>query len=125
MPGDLRTDRRVRRTLAAYLAIVTAIVAYTTISIANEQGSALVVNIAARQRALANRYVSDVLLVTNGMKADPAEAAEELRENATLLLTGGTGVSVHGANAEISIRPVSNPSVVAKLEQDRRLIERC
>jgi diguanylate cyclase (GGDEF)-like protein/PAS domain S-box-containing protein len=124
MPGDLRTDRRVRRTLAAYLAIVTAIVTYTTISIANEQGSALVVNIAARQRALANRYVSDVLLVTSGLKADPAEAAEELRENATLLLNGGTAVSVHGADAEIDIRPVSNPSVVAKLKQDRRLIER-
>ena len=61
MPGDLRTDRRVRRTLAAYLAIVTAIVAYTTISIAMEQGSALVMNNAARQRAHANRYVSDVL----------------------------------------------------------------
>ena len=124
MPGDLRTDRRVRRTLAAYFAIVTVIVTYTTISIANEQGSALVVNIAARQRALANRYVSDVLLVTSGMKADPAEAAEELRENATLLLNGGTAISVHGADAEISIRAVSNPSVVAKLEQDRRLIER-
>ena len=124
MPGDLRTDRRVRRTLAAYFAIVTVIVTYTTISIANEQGSALVVNIAARQRALANRYVSDVLLVTSGMKADPAEAAEELRENATLLLNGGTAISVHGADAEIRIRPVSNPSVVAKLRQDRRLIER-
>jgi diguanylate cyclase (GGDEF)-like protein/PAS domain S-box-containing protein len=124
MPGDLRTDRRVRRILAAYLAIVTAIVAYTTISIAMEQGSALVVNIAARQRALANRYVSDVLLVTSGLAADPAKEAEELRENATLLLAGGTGVSVHGADAEVSIRPVSDPRVVDKLRQDQRLIER-
>ena len=124
MPGDLRTDRRVRKILAVYLAIVTAIVTYTTISIANEQGSALVVNIAARQRALAHRYVSNVLLVTNGLQADPAEIAEELRENATLLLKGGTGVSVHGADTQVSIRPVSDPSLVAKLRQDKRLIQR-
>ena len=80
-------------------------------------------NIAARQRALAERYVSDVLLVTNGFAADPGDAAEDLRENAALLLGGGTGVSVHGADAEIDIEPASDPRVVAKLEQDQRLIE--
>ena len=41
LPGDLRTDRRVRAILAGYLVVVTAIVAYTSTSIAEEQGSAL------------------------------------------------------------------------------------
>jgi diguanylate cyclase (GGDEF)-like protein/PAS domain S-box-containing protein len=123
LPGDFRTDRRVRTILAAYLVVVTAIVAYTSTSIAEEQGSALVVNIAARQRALAERYVNDVLLVSNGFAADPSEAAEQLRENAELLIGGGTGISVHGADAEIDVDPAGDPRVVAKLEQDQRLIE--
>jgi diguanylate cyclase (GGDEF)-like protein/PAS domain S-box-containing protein len=110
--------------LAVYLVVVTAIVAYTSTSIAEEQGSALVVNIAARQRALADRYVSDILLVTNGFAADPSDAAEDLRENAALLLGGGTGVSVHGADLEIDVEPASDPRVVAKLQQDQRLIEK-
>ena len=38
LPGDLRTDRRVRAILAVYLVVVTAIVAYTSTSIAEEQG---------------------------------------------------------------------------------------
>ncbi len=124
LPGDLRTDRRVRAILAGYLVVVTAIVAYTSISIAEEQGSALVVNIAARQRALADRYVSDILLVTNGFAADPSDAAEDLRENAALLLGGGTGISVHGADLEIDVDPASDPRVIAKLQQDQRLIEK-
>ena len=124
LPGDRRTDRRVRGILTVYLVVVTAIVAYTSTSIAEEQGSALVVNIAARQRALADRYVSDILLVTNGFAADPSDAAEDLRENAALLLGGGTGVSVHGADLEIDVDPASDPRVIAKLQQDQRLIER-
>src|SRR5688500_10884691 len=123
LPGGFRIDRRVRTILVAYLVVVTAIVAYTSTSIAEQQGSALVVNIAARQRALAERYVKDVLLVSNGLAADPSDAAEDLRENAELLLRGGTGVSVHGADAEIDVGPASDPRVVAKLQQDRRLIE--
>ena len=124
LPGDRRTDRRVLAILAVYLVVVTAIVAYTSTSIAEEQGSALVVNIAARQRALADRYVSDILLVTNGFAADPSDAAEDLRENAALLLGGGTGVSVHGADLEIDVDPASDPRVIAKLQQDQRLIEK-
>src|SRR5688500_14309416 len=124
LPGDLRTDRSVLAILAVYLVVVTAIVTYTSTSIAEEQGSALVVNIAARQRALADRYVSDILLVTNGFAADPSDAAGDLRENAALLLGGGTGVSVHGADLEIDVDPPSDPRVIAKLQQDQRLIEK-
>ena len=109
LPGDLRTDRRVLAILAVYLVVVTAIVTYTSTSIAEEQGSALVVNIAARQRALADRYVSDILLVTNGFAADPSDAAGDLRENAALLLGGGTGVSVHGADLEMDVDPPRDP----------------
>ena len=38
------------------------------------------------------------------------DAAEDLRENAALLLGGGTGVSVHGADLEIDVDPASDPA---------------
>ena len=54
------------------------IISYTAAEIAHQRGSALIINIASRQRALAERYVKDVLLVTDGIQADPKDAADQL-----------------------------------------------
>jgi diguanylate cyclase (GGDEF)-like protein/PAS domain S-box-containing protein len=122
--GGLRTDRHVRWILVLYLAVVAVIVSYTVASIAHQRGSALIINIASRQRALAERYVKDVVLVTDGVQADPSDDADQLRVNAHTLLFGGDVVAVHGADEETVIPPASDdPLIIAKLQQERRLIE--
>jgi diguanylate cyclase (GGDEF)-like protein/PAS domain S-box-containing protein len=123
--GERRTDRRFRWILALYLFVTAMIISYTAVAIAHQRGSALIINIAARQRALAERYVKDVLLVTNGIQADPLDDAAQLLTNADALLVGGDVIAVHGADAEIVIPPASDdPAVIAKLVQEQRLIER-
>jgi diguanylate cyclase (GGDEF)-like protein/PAS domain S-box-containing protein len=123
--GNLRTDRRIVWILGAYLLVVGVIIAYTASAIARERGSALVVNVASRQRALAERYVKDVLLLVNGFQADPADDAEQLRKNASALLHGGDVVAVHGVDEEVVIRPASDdPHVIGKLRQEARLVAR-
>ena len=123
--GERRTDRRFRWILTSYLIVTAVIISYTAGAIADQRGSALIINIAARQRALAERYVKDVVLVTDGIQADPLDDAEQLLTNAHALLVGGDVIAVHGADAEVVIPPGSDdPAVIAKLEQEQKLIER-
>src|SRR6476646_6970368 len=122
-PGALHLDRRIGRTLAIYLVVITVIVGYNARAIADQRGSALSVNVAARQRALAARYEKDVVLTTLGMQADPGADAEQLLANADALLHGGEVLAVQGADEEIHIRPASHDRlVVDKLEEENRLI---
>jgi diguanylate cyclase (GGDEF)-like protein/PAS domain S-box-containing protein len=124
LPGESRTDRRVSIILVVYLVMVGTIVGYTSTSIAHERGSAVVVNIASRQRALAERFMKDVILVANGLPADPSDDAAQLLANANALLFGGEVIAVRGADAEVEIEPASeDPVIVEKLGQERRLID--
>jgi diguanylate cyclase (GGDEF)-like protein/PAS domain S-box-containing protein len=123
--GERRTDRRFRWILALYLILTSLLISYTAGAIADQRGSALIINIAARQRALAERYVKDVVLVTDGIQADPLDDAEQLLANASALLVGGDVIAVHGADTEIVIPTASEDlAVIAKLEQEQNLIER-
>jgi diguanylate cyclase (GGDEF)-like protein/PAS domain S-box-containing protein len=123
-PGALHLDRRIGRTLAVYLVVITVIVGYNARAIADQRGSALSVNVAARQRALAERYEKDVILTTLGIQADPGEDAQQLLANADALLHGGEVLAVQGADQEIQIRPASRDAiVVAKLNEESRLIQ--
>jgi diguanylate cyclase (GGDEF)-like protein/PAS domain S-box-containing protein len=123
-PGALHLDRRIGRTLAVYLVVITVIVGYNARAIADQRGSALSVNVAARQRALAERYEKDVVLTTLGIQADPGEDAQQLLANADALLHGGEVLAVQGADEEIRIRPASRDAiVVAKLNEENRLIQ--
>src|SRR5712691_7976862 len=122
--GDLRFDRRLRWIVAVYLVLIACIVGYNAKSIARERGAALIVNIAARQRALGERYQKDVVLRTQGVQADPDDDAAQLLSNADALLHGGDVVAVQGADQQVRIPPASSdPRVIAKLEEEQRLIK--
>jgi PAS domain S-box-containing protein len=121
--GRLGSERRLGWIVGVYLLVIGTILAYNATTTANEHDAALVVNIAARQRAIAERYIKDVLLRLDGERADPGEDGQMLQLNAVALLSGGTVQAVQGADGRVRIPPAShNWKVVAKLEQERRLI---
>jgi diguanylate cyclase (GGDEF)-like protein/PAS domain S-box-containing protein len=121
--GDFRLDRRLRWILALYLLVIASIVGYNARAISKEQGAALIVNVAARQRALAERYQKDVLLRTQDVQADPEDDASQLLSNAEALLHGGDVTAVQGADAQVHIPAASDdPRVIEKLNEERRLI---
>jgi PAS domain S-box-containing protein len=123
--GGLRSARRLEAGVASFLVLIVAIVAYNARATDRERDQALVVNVASRQRALAERYIKDVLLGVQGARADSEADARLLVHTANALLNGGTVLPVQGADTTISIRPVSTDwKVIAKLEQERRLIQR-
>jgi PAS domain S-box-containing protein len=121
--GDLRLDRRLGWVIPVFIVLVTAIVGYNARATSQERGSALVVNIAARQRALVERYTKDVLLVVDGFRADPEESAAALHQTADALLDGGSVLAPQGDDYLVRIPAARDWKVRRKLDQDRRLID--
>jgi diguanylate cyclase (GGDEF)-like protein/PAS domain S-box-containing protein len=83
---------------------------------------AAVLEVAARQRTLAERYVKEILLVRSGAAADPATTAAALRQSADALLDGGLAPAVNGDDDEAEISGAADPAVRGELEQERRLV---
>ena len=115
-----------RRPIAAILATFALSSAITVgLSIwatSRSQHRAAVLEIAARQRTLAERYVKEVLLVRSGATADPGATATVLRESADALLDGGLAPPVNGDDDETVISGASDAAVRRELEQERRLV---
>src|SRR5262249_2790879 len=98
-------------------------VALTIRSASRSKNQAAVVEVAARQRTLAERYVKEVLLVEDGRQADPATIGVLLQESADILLDGGKVPAVDGDDDETTLGRQTDPVVRAQLEQERRLVE--
>jgi PAS domain-containing protein len=69
------------------------------------------------------RYAKDVLLVVDGLQADPEDSGEAMRQPVDVLLDGGSVRAPQGDGSRIEIPPARDWRVRRKLEQDRRLID--
>src|SRR5438105_1734979 len=83
---------------------------------------ASVLEVAARQRTLAERYVQEVLLARAGAQADPARTAHLLDQSAKALLNGGVAPAVNGDDDETKLPAATGPVVRAQLRQEGRLV---
>lgn len=83
---------------------------------------AAVVEIAARQRTLAERYVGQLLLVRHGARADPARTGALLTQSAAALLNGGVAPAVEGDDDDVQIEAQTSPSIRAQIEEQQKLI---
>ena len=81
-----------------------------------------VVEVAARQRTLAERYVNGVLLLRAGRQADPHTTARVMERSARALLEGGTAPSVNGDDDETVLAAARGRIVRAQLAQEARLV---
>src|SRR6266508_1396405 len=105
-PGIGATSvRKLGAVIGLFLLVITFVVAYNARATLRERDQTLVVNVAARQPALAERYIKDVVLEVNGRISDPADDAAILQHTADALLHGGMVRAVQGAEAEIEIPP--------------------
>ena len=84
------------------------------------QGS--VVEIAARQRTLAERYVNDVLLARGGARVDPEETASTLKRSARALYEGGVAPAVSGDDDRTELSAPTDLLIRKQLLQERRLV---
>jgi len=89
----------------------------------HSRGKSTVIEIAGRQRMLAERYVGDVLLAQSGRAANPALVGDLLAESAHALLDGGPVPGVPGDDDGTTVPATSDSVVRAQLEQEQRLVD--
>jgi diguanylate cyclase (GGDEF)-like protein/PAS domain S-box-containing protein len=116
-------SRRTVISIVVTMALVSALSAFLSIRAASHsRHRATVIEIAGRQRTLAERYVQEVLLVGAGEQADPTRTARLLKESAHVLLDGGLAPSVNGDDDETQLSRTTDPVVRGELEQEQRLV---
>ena len=117
---------RGRRAVAAILvtfAVFSAVsVALSIWSTSRSQYKASVLEVAARQRTLSERYLREVLLAQQGEKGDPAYVGGMLDQSARALLDGGTADAVNGDDDETRLSAATGKKIRAQLKQERKLI---
>ncbi len=118
-------ESRNRRTVVAILitfALSSALSLGLSVSATSRsQHRAAVLEVAARQRTLAEQYVNEVLLQRMGEHSDPATTGEILSKSAQALLDGGTAPEVPGNDDEAMLPPAQGAVVRGQLEQEWRM----
>jgi len=121
-PFEARGRRAIAAILVTFVLFSAASVALSIRATERSRDQAAVVQVAARQRTLAEQYVQEVVLVRNGAQADPGSLATVLTASADALLDGGTAPAVNGDDDEVVLKPVSGPVVRSQLLQEQRLV---
>ncbi|HEY1359685.1 MAG TPA: EAL domain-containing protein [Thermoleophilaceae bacterium] len=121
-PFASRGRRAVVAILFTFAAVSALSVGLSISATARSQHQASVVEIAARQRTLAERYVKEVLLVREGRKTDPGYTAKLLHQSARALLDGGEAPGVYGDDDETELPRAQGRTIRAQLRQQMRLV---
>jgi diguanylate cyclase (GGDEF)-like protein/PAS domain S-box-containing protein len=106
-------------TFALFSALSVALSIWAT---SRSQYKASVLEVAARQRTLSERYLREILLARAGEQADPAYVGSLLDRSAQTLLDGGKAPAVNGDDDETHLSAASGDTIRAQLRQERRLI---
>src|SRR4051812_12474067 len=83
---------------------------------------AAVLEVAARQRTLTERYAKEVLLSMAGAPSASRPIAQALKESAAALLDGGVAPAVAGDDDELRLAPLRGSVVRNQLRQEQSLI---
>src|SRR5262249_39722733 len=83
---------------------------------------AVVVQVAARQRTLAERYVEEILLSREGAQANPDTIADAVTKSAHAFLEGGEAPAVDGDDDDLQLSPATGSVIRAQLRQQQRLV---
>jgi diguanylate cyclase (GGDEF)-like protein/PAS domain S-box-containing protein len=121
-PFASRGRRAVAAILATFALFSAVSFALSIWSTSRSQYKASVLEVAARQRTLSERYLREVLLAQEGEKGDPAYVGGLLDQSARALLDGGTADAVNGDDDETRLSAATGEKIRAQLKQERKLI---
>jgi PAS domain S-box-containing protein len=110
-------------------AIMLAFTFYTGLSLVlsartatRSENKARVIEIAARQRTLAERYAKEVLLAAADFPSAAKPIASDLKQSAAALLNGGTAPAVAGDDDDADLVPLTGSLARLQLRQEQSLI---
>ena len=122
-PLAMRGRRTVVAILILFAVLSAASVVLSTRATGRSKNRAAVVQVAARQRTLSERYVMDVLLKRVGFKADPGYTAGLLKQSARVLLDGGEAPAVNGDDDATALPAETDSLARRQLIQEQRLVK--
>jgi diguanylate cyclase (GGDEF)-like protein/PAS domain S-box-containing protein len=132
MPGFSRRTRPLteagsgrRPVIAIFVtfALISAVsIALSVSSTKSSEHRTNVIEIAARQRTLAERYISEIQLVRSGVQADPGYTASVMTASATGLLGGGTVPAVNGDDDETTLPGAEGAGQRQQFALEQRLV---
>ncbi|HEX9481587.1 MAG TPA: diguanylate cyclase [Solirubrobacteraceae bacterium] len=114
-----------RPIIAIFLTFALISAATIALSVHTTKGSehrTSVIQIAARQRTLAERYVEETLLVREGRTANPAYTAGVLQASAAALLGGGNAPGVNGDDDETKLPAAEDTAIQRQFALEQRLV---
>jgi diguanylate cyclase (GGDEF)-like protein/PAS domain S-box-containing protein len=121
-PFTTRSRRTIVAILITFALFSTLSVVLSTRVTSRSKNKASSVEIAARQRTLAERYVIEVLLARAGEPADPQYTASLLKKSSRVLLDGGEAPAVNGDDDETVVPASTGAEIRPQLEQEQRLV---
>jgi methyl-accepting chemotaxis protein len=113
---------RLAAVVCFFVAVLGGLVVMSQSSSSTTRTNAVVDNVAGRQPMLVERYLKEVILVSNGFAADPEATRDELNVTAKALLEGGKVRAVQGNDKEVQIPAATDSLVRAKLQEELKLI---
>ena len=102
---------------ALFLTVISIVLYVGSTADSAGRTSALVDNIAGRQAVYVERYVGEVVLASQGFRADPADTADAMTSTARALIDGGTTEAVQSNSSTVRISPTTDPVVRRKLRE--------
>jgi diguanylate cyclase (GGDEF)-like protein/PAS domain S-box-containing protein len=116
-------SRRPMIAILVTLALVSGLSALLSVRATQRaQHGATVLEVAARQRTLTERYVQEVLLVRESQPANPAYVGSLLAASARALLAGGIAPAATGDDDDSRLSRMTDPVVRRQFEQEQRLV---
>jgi PAS domain S-box-containing protein len=111
------------------VAIILAFAIYTGLSLLlssrtgdRSQNRAQVLQVAARQRTLAERYAKEILLARTGAPSAATVVAHDLDQSARAMLDGGLAPALAGDDDQASLAPLQGTVLRLQLRQEQSLI---
>ena len=111
--------------IAIFLTFAIVGAASILLSVSVTDGSkhrATAIEVASRQRTLAERYVKEILLAREGRQVDPAYTATVMSASAAALLEGGGAPQVNGDDDGTTLRPAEGTALRNEFAQEGRLV---
>ncbi len=106
---------------ACFVAAISGIMLYTVATIANQHSDGAIIDLAGRQRMLAQRYMKEVLLTAGGVEADYAATIQLFDNTLESLLDGGPAVRRPKTGQTTILPQATLPEADASLRSQRRL----
>jgi len=115
-------QRPVIAIFVTFALISAATIALSVHSTKRSEHRTSVIQIAARQRTLAERYVEETLLAREGRTANPAYTAGVMQASAAALLGGGAAPAVNGDDDETALPPAEDAAIEHQFALEQRLV---